>query len=40
MLSSSVRYGMKLDLEKYNPFANRNEIVGSNAFSTLRKMTL
>ncbi len=34
-----VRAGMELDLEKYNPFASKDEVLGSPAFSTHRKMT-
>jgi len=33
-----VKDGMKLDLDKYNPFTNENEVVGSRVFSSHRKM--
>ncbi len=33
-----VKDGMKLDLEKYNPFTNKNEVVGSRVFSSHRKI--
>lgn len=33
-----VRDGMKLDLEEYNPFTNKNEVVGNRVFVSHRKM--
>lgn len=33
-----VKDGMKLDLDKYNPYANKEEVLGSNAFASHRKM--
>lgn len=33
-----VKNGMKLNLDKYNPFKDKNEVVGSRVFSSHRKM--